>query len=115
MIRAKMSLLLFSLFVAVWVFIPARYSNADRVKTETETYNSSSDMDSAPTVSEYKREYRESHQSSAPGSEEKRTKVETYRSSDVIRTTQKATTSISVNAGNRMLARCRVPRKGSPR
>jgi len=83
MIRAKMSLLLFSLFVAVWVFIPARYSNADRVKTETETYSSSSDMDSAPAVSEYKREYRESHQSSVPGSEEKRTKVETYRSSDV--------------------------------
>jgi len=79
-----MSLLLFGIFVAaVWVSIPAQYSYADRVKTEMETYSSSSDMDSAPAVSEYKREYRESHTSSVPGSEEKRTKVETYRSSDM--------------------------------
>ena len=74
MIRAKMSLLLFSLFVAVWavwVFIPAEYSHAASVKTETETRSSTSDKDSSQSGSEYKykSESSESVKSSVPGVE----------------------------------------------
>ncbi len=116
-----MSLLLLSLVVVAWVFIPAGYSHADSVTTRTETYSSNSqvasppatgylcdrresqrstfpgieerkitetctgpDRDSSLTGNEYryKREQRESHVSTMPSADEKKTVVETYRSSD---------------------------------
>jgi|GEM_PF-6518539 hypothetical protein len=60
MILTKMSLLIFSVFVAVvWVFIPTQYSYADR---EVETYSSSSDTDSVPEVeSEHRYEQKSEH------------------------------------------------------
>ncbi len=81
--QSKMSRLVLSLlFVATWVFMPARNSRADSVSTKSETFSSSSNTGSPAGVSGYNSEYSESRQSVSPGAEEQKSEVETYRSSD---------------------------------
>ena len=76
-----MSLVLFSAFAAGWFFIPVQHSHADSVKTET--WSSSSGMASPPSTEyQYKREQSETHMNGLPGTEEKRTEVQTERRSD---------------------------------
>ena len=84
MTYAKMSLLLIGLVAAVWSFIPAQYSRADSVRTETKTWSSSSGMNAPQAESEYhyKREQSETHVGTVPGDVEKKTEVEETHRSD---------------------------------
>ncbi len=60
-----MSLLVLGLFFVALFLIPMRYSNADTLNTRTETFSSSSDMDSPPGTTEYERKVERFHGSDA--------------------------------------------------
>ncbi len=82
----KMSLLIFGLLAAVWALAPVRSQAAQRAATQVETY-SSSEMDSAPAVTDYDRESDSTSMSGStaalPGHVEERDHVETYERSDM--------------------------------